>query len=58
MKNNNKCFQHAVTVLLNHQKIGRHPVRITKIKPFIDKYKCEGIHYPSEKDNWEKNWKK
>ena len=28
--------------------------RITKIKPFIDKYNWEGINYPSEKDDWKK----
>ena len=32
----NKCFQYAVTVALNHQKIGKHPERISNIKPFID----------------------
>ena len=24
------------------------------MKPFINKYKCEGIHFPSEKDDWRK----
>ena len=27
---------------------------MTKIKPFINKYNCEGISFPSEKDNWKK----
>ena len=35
----NKCFQHAVTVALNYQEIRKDPQRITKIKPFINKYK-------------------
>ena len=35
-------------------KIEKDPQRITKIKPFISKYKCEGIHFPSEKDDWQK----
>ena len=26
--------------------------KISKIKPFIDKYNWEGINYPSEKDGW------
>ena len=26
--------------------------RITKIKPFIDKYNWEGINYPWEKYHW------
>ena len=33
-----KCFQYAVTVALNHKQIENHPKRITKIKPFINKY--------------------
>ena len=38
-KKDNECFQYAVTVVLNHEKIGKHAERITKIKPFINKYK-------------------
>ena len=33
-----KCFQYAVTVALNHEEIKKDPQRISKIKPFIDKY--------------------
>ena len=50
-KKDNKCFQHAVTVALNHEEIKRDPQRITKIKPFINKYNWEGIDFPSEKDD-------
>ena len=28
--------------------------RITKIKPFTNKYNWEGINVPSEKDDWKK----
>ena len=49
-----KCFQYAVTVVLNHEDISKHPKRITKLKPFINIYKWEGIHFPSEKDDWKK----
>ena len=31
--------------MLNHEKIGQNPERITKIKPFINEYKCEGISF-------------
>ena len=48
-KKDNKCFQYAVTVALKHGEIGKNPERITKIKPFINKYKWEGINFPSEK---------
>ena len=36
-KNNDyKCFQYAVTVALNRDKIKKDPQRVSKIKPFID----------------------
>ena len=53
-KKDNKCFQHAVTVALNYEEIKRDPQRITKIKPFLNKYNWEGMNYPSKKDDWEK----
>ena len=36
------------------KKSKKDPQRITKIKRFINKYKCEGIHFPSEKNDWKK----
>ena len=36
--NDNKCFQYAVTLALNIDQINDHPERISKIKPFIEKY--------------------
>ena len=56
-KKDNKCFQYNVTVALNHEVIGENPERMTKMKPFINKYKWEGINFPSEK-YWEKSEKK
>ena len=38
-----KCFQYAITVTLNHEEIGKHFERITKIDIFIDKYNLEKI---------------
>ena len=37
--NRKKCFQYAVILVLNYEEIGKHAERITKIKPFINKYK-------------------
>ena len=34
--NDHKCFQYAVTLALNLNRINKHPQRISKIKPFID----------------------
>ena len=48
---NNKCLQYAVTVVLNHEKIGKHTEGITKIKLFINTYNWEGIGFPSGKDD-------
>ena len=53
-KKYNKCFQYAVIVALNYEEIKKDLQRITKIKPFRDKYNSEGISFPSEKDKWEK----
>ena len=36
-KKDNKCFQYAIKVVLNHEEIGKHSKRITKIKPFRNK---------------------
>ena len=42
-----KCFQYALTVALNYEKIKDHPERTSKIKPFIDKYNWKEIDFPS-----------
>ena len=34
--NDDKCFQYAVAVALNHEQTKSHPERISNIKPFID----------------------
>ena len=34
--NDHKCFQYAVTLALNLDKVNNHPERISKIKPFIE----------------------
>ena len=47
-----KCFQYAVMLTLNHGKIESHPERVSNIKAFISKYKWKGIRYPSKIDNW------
>ena len=54
-KNNDyKCFQYAVTVALNHEKINKHPQRVSKIKPFIDQYNWNEIDFPSTSQDWKK----
>ena len=53
-KKDNKCLQYVVSVALNHEEIGKNPERITKIETFINKYKWEGINFPSGKNDWKK----
>ena len=48
-KKDNKCFQYSVTVALNHEEIKKDPQRITKIKPFTNKYNWEGIIFHQKK---------
>ena len=40
-----KYFQYAATVALNHEEIKRDPQRISKIKHNINKYNWDGIKY-------------
>ena len=49
-----KMFSAPCTVTLNHKVIKKDSERITKAKPFINKYKWDGINYLSEKDDWKK----
>ena len=53
-KNDDKCFQYAKKIALNHERIKVHPERITKIKHFINQYKWEKISIPSHKKRLEK----
>ena len=53
-KKDSKCFWYAIIVALDHEEIGKHLERITKIKPFTDKYNWEEINYSWEKDDVKK----
>ena len=45
--NDDKCFQYAITLALNLDKIKKDPQRVSNIKPFIEKYNWEDIDFPS-----------
>ena len=49
-----KCFQCALTVALNYEKIKKDLQRISKIKPFIDQYNWKEIDFPSHGKDWKK----
>ena len=54
-KNNDyKCFQYAVTLALNLDKINTNSQRISKIKPFIEEYNWKDIDFPSSSKDWKK----
>ena len=52
--NDDRCFQYAVTLALNLDKINKHPQRISKIKHFIDQYNWKDIDFPSTSKDWKK----
>ena len=53
-KNDDRCFQYGLTVALNYEKIKKDPQKISKIKPFIDRYNWKEIDFPSHGKDWEK----
>ena len=52
--NDDKCFQYALTVALNYEQIKKDSQRISKIKPFIDKYIWKEIDFPTHNKDWKK----
>ena len=52
--NDDKCFQYAVTLALNLDKIKKDLQRVSKIKPFIEKYNWEDIDFLSTSKDWKK----
>ena len=45
-------FYYAATVTLNREEIKKGPQRISKIKPFINKYNWNGIKYLTKINDW------
>ena len=50
--NGNNDFQNALDDALNYQNIETHPERISKLKPYINKYNWEGIDFPAGPKDW------
>ena len=53
-KKDDKCFQYAITAALNRQNIENHPEKVSKTKPFIDKYNWKDIKFPSNQEHMKK----
>ena len=47
-------FQNASDDALNYENIERHSQRISKLKPYINKYNWEGIEFPAGPKDWKK----
>ena len=52
--NDHKCFQYALTLALNFDRIKKDSQRISKIKSFIDQYNWKDIEFPSTSKDWKK----
>ena len=53
-KDDNNCFQYAITVALNHQNIENHRERISNIKPFSNQYNWKDIYFPAHRSDQKK----
>ena len=52
--NDHKCFQYAVTLALNYDKIDKNRQRTSKIRTIIDQYNWKDIDYPATSKDWKK----
>ena len=52
--NGDADFEDALDDALNYQNIETHPERISKLKPYINKYNWEGINFPAGSKEWQK----
>ena len=49
-----KCFQYAMTIALNYERIENHPERLNNVKRFINQYDWTDINFPSHVGDWKK----
>ena len=45
-------FENALDDALNYQNIKTNPERISKLKPYINKYNWKGIKFPARPEEW------
>ena len=53
-KNDDKCFQYAITTALSYRKIDNYPERILKVKQFLNQCNCDNIQFPPDQEDWSK----
>ena len=51
--NDNNNFQNALDDALNYKTIESHAERISKLKPYINKYNWKGIEFPARSKEWQ-----
>ena len=54
INNGDADFEDALDDALNYQNIETHPERISKLKPYINKYNWKEIDFPAESKDWVK----
>ena len=52
--NNNNEFKNALDDAINYQTIEKHPERVSKLKPYINKYNWKGINFPATPKDWKR----
>ena len=50
--NNGNSFQNVLDDVLTYQTIKTNPERISRLKPYINKYNWEGIEFPVGPKDW------
>ena len=50
--NNNSDFQNSLNDALNYETIEKDPQRISKWKPYVNKYNWKGIEFPAGSKEW------
>ena len=45
-------FENALDDALNYQNIEKHSERMSKLKPYINKYNWKGIDFPAGPKDW------
>ena len=53
-KDDDKCFQYAITIALNYDRIENCLERVSKVKRFINQYDWSEINFPFHDDDWKK----
>ena len=51
---NDNSFQNALDDALDQQNIEKHPERLSKLQPYINKYNWEGVDFPAGPKEWQK----